>query len=65
MTPLKVFGKKLIENKRKVLWREDVLIGKSEPEDSLIEISKFKNKFYIVQYLHNYNKFNVIEMFKV
>eukprot|EP00347_Sterkiella_histriomuscorum_P024470 403331004 len=65
MIPLKVFGKKLIENNRKVLWRQDVMIGQSiQKEDSLIEISKYKNKFYIVQYVHNYNKFNVIEMFK-
>jgi hypothetical protein len=70
MAPLKVFGKKLLEDNRKVLWRQDAMVGSSDgnnelPEDSLIEISKYKNRFYITQYLHNYNRYNVIEMFKV
>lgn len=46
---MKVFGKKLLSQNRKVLWREDVIISNADgvPEDSLVEMSKFKNKFYI------------------
>ncbi|CDW78144.1 UNKNOWN [Stylonychia lemnae] len=62
--PMKVSGRKLIDDDRKVLWKQNKKIADDEFE-STIEISKAKNKFYVVQFIPEFNKYNVIEMFKI
>jgi|LauGreDrversion4_2_1035121.scaffolds.fasta_scaffold1185567_1 hypothetical protein len=47
--PMHVSGPKLVETERQVLWRQSMVI-EGDFDESIIEISKTKNKFIIVAY---------------
>ncbi len=49
LDPMTVSGPRQVDPERKVLWRQSVLIG-DDSDESLVEISKTKNKFYIIAY---------------
>jgi len=44
-----VSGPKLVEPERQVLWRQSIVVD-GDIDESIIEISKTKNKFIIVAY---------------
>ena len=45
---MQVSGPKLVEVERVVLWRQSIIIN-GDMDESMIEISKSKHKFFIVQ----------------
>ena len=49
LPPMIVSGPKLIDIERVVLWRQQALIG-DDLDESLIEISKSKNRMFIISY---------------
>lgn len=63
LPPLVVSGQKLIDSDRVVLWRQQALLG-DDFDESLIEISKTKNRLYIIQYHSTAMRFQIIEMFR-
>lgn len=66
LTPLEVNGKVLVDMNRQVLWRQDAMIRCDDKymEECVVEFSKTKNKFFIVCYSQDSEKFHVIEMFR-
>ena len=63
LVPMKVSGPKLIENDRKVIWRQATVIG-DDLDESLVEISKTKHKMFIVSYNSGSLRFQIIEMYR-
>ena len=64
LVPMQVSGPKLIEQDRQVLWRQTTLLS-DDLDDSLVEISKSKNRFYVVAYNSGSLKYQVIDMFRM
>jgi hypothetical protein len=58
-----VSGPKLVEPERQVLWRQSIVVD-GDIDESIIEISKTKNKFIIVAYNQGTLRYQVIDMFR-
>ena len=59
--PIEMQGPILLNMKRKVLWRNLCMIGKHHIE-CIIEMSLYRNKFYIVALDLFINKYHVVEL---
>ena len=64
LVPMQVSGPKLIETDREVLWRQTTIL-QDDIDESLVEISKSKNRFYIVCYNSGNLTYQVIDMFRM
>ena len=61
--PMPMSGKQIIDGNRKVLWRQNYYIG-MDNDQSIVEVSKTKNKLYIVAFNTGTKKYSVIELFR-